>query len=78
MKLPIAIFSLGLASNLHAQAEAPRQFKFQADSPRFWTLFAQGSKLEKVAGGFTFIEGPVWDKQGFLYVSDEQANKVFR
>jgi gluconolactonase len=36
------------------------------------------AKLEKVAGGMRFLEGPVWDERGFLYVSDEQLNQVFR
>jgi gluconolactonase len=31
-----------------------------------------------VATGFGFTEGPVWDQAGFLYVSDEEINKIFR
>jgi gluconolactonase len=36
------------------------------------------AKLETVATGFGFTEGPVWDPAGFLYVSDETINKIFR
>jgi gluconolactonase len=57
---------------------APRQFELQAESPKFWELFAQDAKLEKVAGGFGFTEGPVWDPHGFLYVSDEEKNQLSR
>ncbi len=31
-----------------------------------------------MASGFGFTEGPVWDRAGFLYVSDETENKIFR
>jgi gluconolactonase len=56
----------------------PRQFELKAESPKFWELIARDAKLEKVAGGFGFTEGPVWDEKGFLYVSDEEKNTVSR
>jgi gluconolactonase len=31
-----------------------------------------------VASGFGFTEGPVWDPAGFVYVSDEEQNKIYR
>jgi gluconolactonase len=31
-----------------------------------------------VGGEFGFTEGPVWDDSGFLYVSDEEKNKLYR
>jgi gluconolactonase len=34
--------------------------------------------LTKVGSGFGFTEGPVWDPKGFLYVSDEEQNKIYR
>ena len=52
-----------------AQA-APGKFALKAESPQFWTLIPQDAALEKVASGFGFTEGPVWDTKGFLYVSD--------
>ena len=36
------------------------------------------AKLSTFATGFGFTEGPVWDPTGFLYVSDEEINKIFR
>jgi gluconolactonase len=56
----------------------PRQFELKAESPKFWELFAENAQLEKVAGGFGFTEGPVWDPHGFLYVSDEEKNRLSR
>lgn len=34
------------------------------------------SKVEKIADGFRFVEGPVWHKDGFLLFSDIQQNKI--
>lgn len=65
-------------SGLWAQKAPPRQFEPKAESPRFWELIAPEAKLDKIAGGFGFTEGPVWDDRGFLYVSDEVQNKVSR
>ncbi|MGA7720165.1 MAG: SMP-30/gluconolactonase/LRE family protein [Ignavibacteriaceae bacterium] len=37
-----------------------------------------GAKLEKVAGGFSFVEGPVWmDSTGLLF-SDIDANTIYK
>src|SRR5215471_15914120 len=61
-----------------AKGGPPRQFELKAESPAFWELFDQDAKLEKIATGFGFTEGPVWDPHGFLYVSDEEKNKLSR
>jgi gluconolactonase len=57
---------------------AEREFSLKAESPKLWGLISKNAKLEKVATGFKFTEGPLWDKSGFLYVSDEGQNKIFR
>ena len=62
-----------------AQEHAPRrEFALHAESPKFWNLLAHDSQLSVVAKDFGFTEGPVWDPSGFLYVSDEEKNKLFR
>src|ERR1700704_5713573 len=62
-----------------AAADKPeREFKLVAESPKFWKLFDHQAKLDTVASGFGFTEGPVWDESGFLYVSDESQNKIYR
>ena len=55
-----------------------RHFELLAESPQFWKLVDHDAKLTTVATGFGFTEGPVWDPSGFLYVSDEETNKIFR
>src|SRR5579864_2103109 len=70
------LFAFGVLLAGRAQENA-RHFELQAQSPRFWDSIAKDAKLDRVATGFGFTEGPVWDP-GFLYVSDETINKIFR
>lgn len=56
----------------------PRQFTIEAYSPTLWNLIDRSAKLETVGSGFGFTEGPMWDPAGFVYVSDETINKIFR
>src|SRR5580700_5503025 len=74
----VAIFLSLSPSNASAQDKPKREFKLEAESPAFWKLVPKNAKLETVATGFGFTEGPVWDKSGFVYVSDEEINKIFR
>ena len=67
---------LCLAMSLFAQKT--RDFKLEPLSPKFSELIGRDAKLETVATGFGFTEGPMWDPAGFLYVSDETINKIFR
>lgn len=47
--------------------------------PRFDQLVPKEAQLERIADGFTWVEGPVWDKQGgYLLFSDIPANAVYR
>jgi gluconolactonase len=75
----LAVLPLLATVLLGQQAVAPkRQFQLKDESPQFWKLIAHDAKLEVLASGFGFTEGPVWDPGGFLYVSDEELNKIFR
>jgi len=65
-----------LVSPLRGQGS--RRFELRANSPQFWELVDHAAPLTQVAKGFGFTEGPVWDPAGFLYVSDETLNKIFR
>ena len=66
------------ASGFLDLAPAPRKFQLQAESSQFWNLVDHNAKLSVMGTGFGFTEGPVWDQAGFLYVSDEIINKIFR
>jgi len=41
-------------------------------------IIPRGARLEKLAGGFQFIEGPVWHPDGYLLFSDPNANTIYR
>ena len=71
-------FLLVIVPGFASAQKAERKFDLQAISPKFWDLIDHDAKLEQVATGFGFTEGPVWDSAGFLYVSDETLNKIFK
>lgn len=53
--------------------------KITSFDPRFDHLVPEDAKLEKIADGFTWVEGPVWNKQGgYLLFSDIPANAVYK
>lgn len=73
---------LSLTISVGTQAAAAQEpqggFKLRAESPDFWKLISRDAQLVTVARDLRFTEGPVWDPAGFLYVSDEELNKIFR
>ena len=44
--------------------------------PAFERLVSRDARVEKVAGGFTFTEGPLWRPNGSLWFSDVVGNVV--
>lgn len=86
MRLTLRVLTLLLllcfACGANAQgtnAQKPtRTFALDAISPQYWDLVDRSAKLETVATRFGFTEGPLWDPVGFLYVSDEEINKIFK
>ncbi len=66
------------SSSFLVAAPAPGKFQLQAESPQFWNLVEHDAKVSVVGTSFGFTEGPVWDQAGFLYVSDETTNKIYR
>ena len=50
-----------------------------AKSPQFKALFPKSARLEQVATGFQFLEGPVWNaKEQALYFTDIPASKILK
>ena len=73
-----ALLTLGSSLSSAADSDQQRHYELRAESNAFWKLIDHDAKLTKVGGGFGFTEGPVWDPKGFLYVSDEEQNKIYR
>jgi gluconolactonase len=78
MKIKILMVGLILFALAWAAEEKRPQFELKANSDKFWQLIPRNSELKLVASGMGFTEGPVWDPAGFVYVSDESLNKIFR
>jgi gluconolactonase len=76
---------MALAAIIHlllvtaATAEAPGLGTIVRLDPRFDRLVPRDAALEKVAGGFAWVEGPVWNRTGgYLLFSDIPNNSVFK
>lgn len=52
--------------------------KIYAIDERLNGIIAPGTKVQKVADGFRFTEGPVWHPDGFLLFSDPNTNTIYR
>jgi gluconolactonase len=46
--------------------------------PAVDAIAPKDAKVEKLAGGFQFTEGPIWHPDGYLLFSDPNANTIYR
>ncbi len=74
----VTVLLAARASGFLSAPPAPQEFRLDGESPQFWNLVDHAAKLSVVGTGFGFTEGPVWDEAGFLYVSDETINNIYR
>ena len=74
----IVVLLAARASGFLSARPASQEFRLDGKSPQFWNLVDRDAKLSVVGAGFGFTEGPVWAEAGFLYVSDETINKIYR
>jgi gluconolactonase len=52
--------------------------EIEALAPGFSRIIAEGTRLERIATGFRFTEGPLWDaRRGCLLFSDIIANRIY-
>ena len=56
----------------------PTEAKVVRLDPGLDRIISQGTRLEKLAGSFQFLEGPVWHPDGYLLFSDPNANTIYR
>jgi gluconolactonase len=59
---------------------APQEVNVEVErlDPEIDRVLAPNTKLYKLAEGFTFTEGPVWSKDGYLLFSDPNENKIYK
>jgi gluconolactonase len=83
MEQMVAVFVFTLAffyveCTFAQQPEKPAPGIVRLD-PRFDKLVPKEAKLEKIADGYTWVEGPVWDRKGgYLLFSDIPANSILK
>ena len=78
--IPLLLLVLAWAASVQAMPGAKRTGQQNAMAgprtivrldPRLDRLISRGAALEKLADGFAWVEGPVWNRQeGFLLFSD--------
>ena len=49
---------------------------FVADAQKNKSIIASGAKVELLAGGFSFTEGPAADKKGNVYFTDQPNDRI--
>lgn len=52
--------------------------KIYSIEEKLHSLITPGTKVEKIADGFSFTEGPVWHPDGYLLFSDPNTNTIYR
>lgn len=52
--------------------------KIYSIDERLNSIITPGTKVEKIADGFSFTEGPVWHPDGYLLFSDPNTNTIYR
>ena len=63
----------------HSPTGAKTIGKLEGNDPRFEQLIDPSAKIEKLAEGFAWSEGPIWIKDGgYLLFSDVISNTVFK
>jgi gluconolactonase len=79
----LIVAAVVLAAGRRSTAQNTRNFpvlgRIVREDPRLDRLIAPDAKLEVIAGGFDWSEGPVWVKDGgYLLFSDVPRNTVYR
>jgi gluconolactonase len=63
----------------HAQVDPFHKIEIVRLDPRFDKLVPLNVKIDKIAGGHKWVEGPVWNrKEGYLLFSDIPKNAVYK
>lgn len=75
--IPMAALGLGLLAAISEAGDAPAPRALVPRDPAFSRIVPDDARIEKLAGGFRFTEGPVWDRTGNrLLFSDIPANQI--
>jgi gluconolactonase len=70
--------TLDLYARERAAAAEPAELHVERSSPGLDAIVPADARLERVAGGFEFTEGPVWSPDGGLLFSSPNTNAIYR
>src|SRR5207249_11891783 len=70
--------TLDLYAPERAQVGVPATLEIDREDARLDTVLSARARLERVAGGFEFTEGPVWSPEGALLFSSPNTNVIYR
>ena len=59
-------------------ASRPADGSIERLNPAVNAIVPADARIEKLAGGFDFTEGPIWHPDGYLLFSDPNANTIYR
>ena len=74
--LPIVFLAVACSAPPEPEAEAPATGTIERLDPDLDALVPADAQIEKVAEGFTFIEGPLAHQDGSVWFSDVVGNVV--
>src|SRR5436189_6004532 len=78
--IALAVLATVVIAGIGSNAQAPADKVVKLD-PALDPLISVGAKIEKVASGFGFTEGPVWvqkGREGYLLFTDIPGNVVWK
>ena len=71
--------TLDLYAPERARVGEPAQLRLERTDARLDSVLAEDARLERIAGGFEFTEGPVWaGSEGALLFSSPNTNAIYR
>lgn len=79
MILKLQFFAIMTLISPSILAQSKTLGKLVVENPAFYSLVDKDAKIEVLAEGFTWSEGPVWVKEGaYLLFSDVPANTIYK
>jgi gluconolactonase len=70
--------TLDLYAPERANTVEEAELEVETVDPRLAEIVPDDARLERVAGGFEFTEGPVWTRDGALLFSSPNTNAIYR
>jgi gluconolactonase len=70
--------TLDLYAPARARAGEVAELRIERSDPRLDAIVPAGTRLERLAGGFEFTEGPLWSPDGSLLFSSPNTNAIYR